>query len=52
MSNMLDVIIFLIFIVLLLQLSRPAPIASRELKNWSDETERRLLAGLPPRSRR
>jgi hypothetical protein len=51
-SNMLDAVIFLIFIVLLIQLSRPAPLASRELKIWNDETERRLLAGLPPRNRR
>ena len=42
-TTMLDAIVFLIFVVLLIQLSRPAPTASSELKVWSDETERHLL---------
>ena len=48
---MLDAVLFVVFVVLLIQLSRPSPLESKEVKVWSDELERRLLSG-PPRSRR
>jgi len=43
MAHLFDATIFAIFIAILLQVSRPAALSTRDVKVWSDDVERRLL---------
>ena len=43
MNHLFDLTIFAIFIAILLQVSRPAPLHTRDVQVWSDDVERRLL---------
>jgi hypothetical protein len=45
MNHLVDVALFTVFIAFLLWISRPAPLLPTDVQVWSDETERRLLAG-------
>lgn len=45
-------LLFVIFVMILIDLARPATLATRDLRVWTDETERRMLQNLPPRGRR
>ena len=45
-------LIFLVFVVLLIELSQRPPLETRDVKVWSDDVERRLISGLPPRDQR
>ena len=51
-SPMLIGLLFLVFVMILIDLVRPVPLATRDLRVWTDETERRMLQNLPPRDRR
>jgi hypothetical protein len=43
MAQLLDATIFAIFIVILLQVSRPPSLRTQDVKVWTDDVERRLL---------
>lgn len=43
MPHLFDAAIFLIFVVILLQVARPAQLSTRDVQIWSDDVERRLL---------
>jgi|HubBroStandDraft_1064217.scaffolds.fasta_scaffold1297558_2 hypothetical protein len=43
MVHLFDAAIFAIFIVILLQVSRPQPLRTQDVKVWTDDVERRLL---------
>ena len=43
MAHLFDLTIFAIFVAILLQVSRPASLSTRDVKVWSDDVERRLL---------
>lgn len=43
MAHLLDATIFAIFFVILLQLARPHPLRTEDVKVWTDDVERRLL---------
>ena len=43
MANLLDVVVFAVFIVILLQLSRPESLRTQDVKIWSDDVERRMM---------
>jgi hypothetical protein len=43
MVHLFDATIFAIFIVILLQVSRPPSLRTQDVKVWSDDVERRLL---------
>ena len=43
MAHLFDATILAIFIVILLQVSRPPSLETRDVSVWSDDVERRLL---------
>jgi hypothetical protein len=43
MGHLLDAAVFAIFIILLLQIARPASLQTRDIQVWNDDVERRLL---------
>ena len=48
MDNAFFALLFLISLVILIELSQRPPLATRDVRVWTDEVERRLNAGLPP----
>lgn len=51
MQHLIDAALFASFIAFLLWACRPAPVTPIDVAVWSDETERRLLAGSTSRDR-
>jgi hypothetical protein len=43
MVNLLDVAIFVTFIVILLQVARPGSPRTQDVQVWTDDVERRML---------
>ena len=43
MANLLDVAVFVTFIVILLQVARPQAPLMRDVQVWTDDVERRML---------
>ncbi len=51
MFSLFASLLFLVFVMLLIELAQRPPLETRDVRVWSDDVERRLIAGVPPRYR-